>query len=249
MRHISIEEARTIAREAGAGAPTPRFYLDNEPAISFSRTIYDSDGTVGSFREYMAGRTDDFGHGLVHSELVALDAGALVTIELGRLDGETAACVALAQTAGLLHDIRRKEKNHAERSAEEAKRLLSEHGMDEGCRSMIVCAIKNHEAFREETPIGDPTGRLISDSLYDADKFRWGPDNFTTTLWDMLEYGGIEVTRMLMGYRRSLSGIERIKQTFRTPAGKRYGPQIIDAGLGIGEVIYRRLMELSGGDG
>jgi hypothetical protein len=134
------------------------------------------------------------------------------------------------------------------RTAEEAGRLLSGVGVPEGLREMIVGAIRNHEAFRDQIPIDDPTGRLVSDSLYDADKFRWGPDNFTTTLWDMLEYGGIEVTRMLSGYRKSLSGIVRIKQTFRTPAGRRYGPQIIDAGLGIGEVIYRRLMELSGGE-
>jgi len=36
-----------------------------------------------------------------------------------------------------------------------------------------------------------------------------------------------------------LKGLERIKQTFRSHAGKRYGPQFIDIGLSIGEELYR----------
>jgi hypothetical protein len=248
MRHISISEARKIAREAWIDSPIPRFYLENESAISLSRRVYDSDGTVRSLREYLGRQVDDFGHGLVHCELVALDAGALVSIELGQEGQEAAAYVAVAQTAGLLHDIRRKEKNHAERSAEEAERLLEGHGVADPNRSMIVHAIKNHEAFREEIPIDDRMGRLVSDALYDADKFRWGPDNFITTLWDMLEYARIDVAGMLASYRKGIEGVRRIKTTFRTETGKRYGPEIIDVGLLIGEAIYRRLMELTGGD-
>lgn len=248
MKSISISQARSIAGEVGIGFPIPRFYVENESAVSLSRRIYDSDRTVGGFREYLARQVDDFGHGLTHSELVALDAGALVSIELGEEFREAATYVVVAQTAGLLHDIRRKEKNHAERSAEEAERLLRERGIAESHRSMIVHAIKNHEAFREEIPTDDRMARLVSDALYDADKFRWGPDNFITTLWDMLEFAGIDVTKMLAGYHKSLEGIERIKTTFRTGAGRRYGPEIIDAGLCVGETIYRRLVEFQGGD-
>jgi hypothetical protein len=51
--------------------------------------------------------------------------------------------------------------------------------MEERCKRYIVAAIRNHEAFRKILESEDKSARLVSDSLYDADKFRWGPDNFT----------------------------------------------------------------------
>ncbi len=243
MSNITIEEARLIAREAGREAEIPRFYREHESAVSLSGTIYATDETVKRYRDYLAGQTDDFGHGLSHSELVALDAGAIVAVEMGGTGTETTGAVVIAQTAGLFHDIRRKEPDHAEKSAEETDRILERYGVDADLRMVIVGAIRNHEAFREQTPITDPTARLISDALYDADKFRWGPDNFVITLWDMLEFARIDVGRMLVGYHKSIEGIKRIRETFRTQTGRRYGPQFIDIGLAVGEVIYSRLRE------
>jgi hypothetical protein len=243
MRSITIEEARLVAREAGLQAAVPRFYRENESAVSLSRRIYEADETVGRYRDYLSGQADNLGHGLSHSELVALDAGAIVAVEMGVAGPGTTEAIIAVQTAGLLHDIRRKEPNHAERSAEDADRILEHQGMDAGHRAPIVAAIRNHEAFKEQVPIADHTARIISDSLYDADKFRWGPDNFVVTLWDMLEYAHIDVGRMLAGYDRSVGGIQRIRETFRTRTGRRYGPEFIDIGLALGEVIYRRLVE------
>jgi hypothetical protein len=40
-------------------------------------------------------------------------------------------------------------------------------------------------------------------------------------------------------YPKGMKGLERIKQTFRSHAGKRYGPNFIDIGLAIGEELYR----------
>jgi hypothetical protein len=243
MRHITIAEARSIAHQAGAQAATPSFYRENESSVALSKVIYETDELIGRYRDYLAGQIDDFGHGLSHSELVALDAGAIVAAEMG-VDGvETRDAVVIVQTAGLLHDIRRKEPQHAEKSAQEAGLILERYGSSEEHRALIVTAIRNHEAFREEIPIADRTGRLVSDALYDADKFRWGPDNFVVTLWEMLEFAGVDVGRMLAGYPKSIEGIKRIKGTFRTETGRRYGPEFIDIGLSVGEVIYRRLME------
>jgi len=243
MKHISIGEARAIAREAGAQAEPPSFYRENESSVSLSRTIYNTDETIGWYRDYLARQIDDFGHGLFHSELVALDAGAVVAVEMGVSGVGTKDAIVIVQTAGLLHDIRRKEPNHAEKSAEEAGRILERYGADKECGALIVTAIRNHEAFREEIPIANRTARLISNALYDADKFRWGPDNFVVTLWDMLEFARVDVERMLTGYQESIEGIKRIKGTFRTETGQRYGPEFIDIGLSVGEVIYQRLME------
>jgi hypothetical protein len=243
MGDITIQEARLIAREAGLQADTPRFYRENESSVLLSETIYNTDETVRRYRDYLARQADDFGHGLSHSELVALDAGAIIAAEIGDTAAETTDTIVVAQTAGLLHDIRRKEPNHAEKSAEEADRILERYGAKGDHRAVIVAAIRNHEAFKEEIPITDRTGGLVSNALYDADKFRWGPDNFVVTLWDMLEFARIDVRRMLAGYHKSLEGIKRIRETFRTQTGRRYGPEFIDIGLAVGDVIYCRLIE------
>jgi len=38
-----------------------------------------------------------------------------------------------------------------------------------------------------------------------------------------------------------MGGIRKIKNTFRTGTGRRYGPEFIDFGLEIGNGIYREL--------
>jgi hypothetical protein len=39
-------------------------------------------------------------------------------------------------------------------------------------------------------------------------------------------------------YPQGMEGLEKIKTTFRTRTGKRYGPRFIDLGLAIGEKLY-----------
>ena len=83
-----------------------------------------------------------------------------------------------------------------------------------------------------------PEGAMASDCLYDADKFRWGPDNFTDTLWDMISFYNPPLTKFMARYPRGMEGLEKIKATFRTPTGKKYGPQFIDLGQAIGQKLY-----------
>ena len=243
---ISIKEARNLAERVASRYEKPRFYQEKVEEISLSRRIYNLDEIVGHFRRHMAKLDDDFGHGINHSELVAIDSGAIVAAEMGGSEDTIFEWVGCIQTAGLLHDIKRKEKDHAQKSAEEAKRLLEGVSMDERYRSIIVYAIRNHEAFKNEIPTDDDMAELISGALYDADKFRWGPDNFTTTLWDMIGYAKIDIELLLKGYQRGIEGIKRIKDTFRTKTGKEYGPEFIDLGLKIGDELYRELLEMTG---
>jgi hypothetical protein len=247
MTIVSINEARNLAKRVASRYPHPLFYEEKKEEIALSRRIYDLDEIVGHFRRHMKNLDDDFGHGINHSELVAIDSGAIVAAEIGVGEDIVSEWIGCIQTAGLLHDIKRKEKDHAQKSADEAKRLLGEITMDERSRSIIVYAIRNHEAFKEEIHTDDDMAKLISGALYDADKFRWGPDNFTTTLWDMLGYAKIDVDLFLKGYQRGIEGIRRIKDTFRTKTGKEYGPEFIDLGLKIGEEIYKELLEMTGG--
>lgn len=244
--NISINDARAIAREVASRYTEPTFKRDHEDRLRLSWEILESERLVRQFREHLIEIGNEMGHGLVHSELVAIDAGAIVAIEW---QGETDAVrrlMVLAQIAGLLHDIRRKEKDHAQRGAEAANDLLRGTSLNERERLYITTAIRNHEAFKEQVDTFDDSGRLLSDALYDADKFRWGPDNFTTTLWDMLEYMGVDLAPIFTGYHESVKGIVRVKETFRTETGKRYGPEFIDLGLKIGEEAYEILLKMKG---
>jgi hypothetical protein len=146
--------------------------------------------------------------------------------------------VCLAQTAGLLHDVKRKKKDHSSHAAAHAKKLLKKYSYSAEEIDSITTAIQNHEAFKKPIDASSPEGALLSNCLYDADKFRWGPDNFHDTLWDMVSYFNPPLIKFMEGYPQGMEKIKSIKTTFRTPTGQKYGPQFIDLGLAIGEELY-----------
>ena len=146
--------------------------------------------------------------------------------------------------AGLLHDIKRREEDHAFRGSIEAEKILTGLGMNLKERQYIADAIRNHEAFQETFDRDDDAGRLVSDALYDADKFRWGPENFTTTLWLIVETRNTPLELLHRTFREKMKGIEKIKETFRTSTGKQYGPEFIDQGIAIGNVIFSELSSM-----
>jgi hypothetical protein len=143
--------------------------------------------------------------------------------------------------AGLFHDIKRREQDHAVRGSIEAEKILKALDVDERSRSYITYAIRNHEAFKATCDLDDEEGCMVSDALYDADKFRWGPENFTGTLWLMVEANHTPPEALHKTFKEKMMGIERIKETFRTATGKRYGPEFIDQGVTIGNAIYEEM--------
>ena len=185
-------EIRKIARKIAARYPRPDFYRAHPSEARGSRQFYHADKSIVRLREDMAEcLDDDFGHGMGHVEKVAIDAGTLVIIE-SRLAGQTENQVQrnllLAQCAGLLHDICRKEKSHAEKGAETARDILRTYPLVPEEITQVCTAIRNHEAFARLERLPARQARIISDCLYDADKFRWGPDNFNHTVWDMVGF-------------------------------------------------------------
>jgi hypothetical protein len=238
-----IDASRAIA----ASFPQPRFYFYCKEPLDLSRSLYDEDSQVQKCRTLATNELkNDFGHGVDHSERVALEAGALAYIEGERLCLEESfrreVCL-LAQIAGLLHDLRRSEKDHAQVSSFAASKLLQGFSISPGKEEYILQAIANHEAFTEPKKIDSSVGQMISDALYDADKFRWGPDNFTVTLWQMLRSRKAPILPLIHRFPKGMEGISWIKKTFRTETGKIYGPEFIDLGLKIGEKIYQFLRE------
>ena len=242
------EEMMVTCRNMAASFPPPRFYKSCQKWLDLSCSVYGQNLQVLRCRERVLPELrDDFGHGMGHAEKVAVEAGALAYMEGERLAlGDKARQEAgfLAQMAGLLHDLRRGEKEHAQASAAAAGKILEELSFlaaEQG--KYVVEAIANHEAFVEPKAMDTTVGQMISDALYDADKFRWGPDNFTLTLWRMLRYSQAPVVRFIKRFPGGLKGIARVKKTFRSEAGKDYGPEFIDLGLQIGEKIYQWLQQ------
>jgi len=86
-----------------------------------------------------------------HSIKVALDAGALMIIE-GALEKYskdlTRRKVCIVQCAGLLHDIKRKRKDHAIQGSVFARELLETYPVSPDEVNDICNAIHNHEAFQ-----------------------------------------------------------------------------------------------------
>jgi hypothetical protein len=234
---------RERARRIAAGLPQPDFYRLEPAALGISRERLAADPLVSSVRGCVTGHLeDDFGHGMLHATKVAVDAGALMEIE-GRAAGWGGGFrlrrVGIVQCAALLHDIRRKRRNHAAHGADLARELLAGFPLSAPEIEDICIAIRNHEAFKPAAAVDTPEGAAVCGCLYDADKFRWGPDNFTDTLWAMVSFSPPPVSEFLGRYPKGMESLRAIKATFRTAAGRRYGPQFIDQGLAIGQELYR----------
>jgi hypothetical protein len=239
-------EIRKIARKIAARYPRPDFYRAHPSEFRNSRQFYHSDDAIVRLREDMVGCLDNnFGHGMGHVEKVAIDAGTLVIIE-SRLAGQREDVVQrnllLAQCAGLLHDICRKETSHAEKGAETARDILRSYPLVPEEITHVCTAIRNHEAFARLERLPVRQARIISDCLYDADKFRWGPDNFNHTVWDMVGFVNPPLEVFVDHFPKGMALLKKIRGTFRSPTGRRYGPQFIDMGIAIGEELYQVIL-------
>ncbi len=232
---------RQRARQIVSRFPQPAFYRDFSSLLDISKSFFRTNPVLRSLHAFVAEHLeDDFGHGLDHAVKVTVDAGVLMMIEGGRCGYSSAYTeqrVIIVQSAGLLHDVKRKMKHHAVEGAEYARKTLRAYPYAPDEIEDICQAIRNHEAFQPPVSINTLEGGLVADCLYDADKFRWGPDNFTHTVWDMVSFFDPPLSEFLSRYPKGMEGLLKIKQTFRTQTGKAYGPEFIDMGIAIGEEL------------
>ena len=238
------------ALRAAVAVGTPSFYMEHRKELAAVLASYFANNLVRKCRAHLDESKLHPAHGLFHCEKVALEAGAILQVE-GRAMGLEASSISelilCVQLAGLLHDIKRAEKDHTIAGSKEAAAILKDFAISERHKGYIVSAIRNHEAFKKVLASDDEAGKLISDSLYDADKFRWGPDNFTVTLWLIIESTGVAPEKLYHGFIEKMEGIRKIKETFRTNTGRKYGPEFIDKGIMIGNEIYREMRCIIGG--
>jgi hypothetical protein len=233
---------REQSRQIVSSFPSPDFYRDHSQAYEYSSRMFKTDPEIRKLCRFVNDNLDDdFGHGLQHAIKVTIDAGALMNIE-GQAAGYGETLLErktqIAQFAGLLHDTKRKKKDHSKHGADFARAVLADYSLSYDEIEDVCRAILNHEAFKRQVPIDSAEGVLISDCLYDADKFRWGPDNFTDTLWDMVSFLNPPLSKFMARYPQGMESLERIKTTFRTETGQKYGPQFLDLGLAIGKKLH-----------
>ncbi|OGW47025.1 MAG: hypothetical protein A2078_07890 [Nitrospirae bacterium GWC2_57_9] len=232
------------ALELAQSLPRPSFYGNHAALLRRSEDTLLNHELVRKCRSSLDESQLECAHGLCHCEAVARDAGVIVLLEaaeLGMSEAEADPLFVTAIVAGLLHDIKRKEQDHAVRGSIESEKILTRIGVGLRERQYIADAIRNHEAFQETFDRDDTAGRLVSDALYDADKFRWGPENFSVTLWLMVTSRNTPLEALHRTFQEKMKGIEKIKETFRTVTGKRYGPEFIDQGITIGNAIYDQM--------
>ncbi|MEW6109760.1 MAG: hypothetical protein AB1632_11435 [Nitrospirota bacterium] len=227
----------------------PSFYAIHKKEIGIAMSNFSDNRLIHKCRSYLDESTLHPAHGIQHCEKVALEAGAILQIESSSnnlSEADTNDLMICVQIAGLLHDIKRNEKDHTISGSKEAERILRDFNIGDAHKRYIVAAIRNHEAFKEVLDSEDESAKLVSDSLYDADKFRWGPDNFTTTLWLIMESTETSAEILYSDFQKKMDGIKRIKHTFRTETGKKYGPEFIDYGIEIGNEIFREMENIIG---
>ncbi len=242
IRKLQQEAERIASRH-----PLPDFYTRFKAPQAIAKRIFYNNPEVIRLRKAIEHRFhEELGHGLFHSTRVSIDCAALILIEMDeeRTDSEASERIMrIGVFAGLLHDICRDEKNHAECGAMEAEEILSEFPLSKDEVFCISNAIRNHEAFSPAGIVGRRSFQLVSDCLYDADKFRWGTDTFTHTLWYMADSQGLGPRELIEKFPWGMSGTVRIIDTFRTPTGRQYGPEIIETGMEIGKEIYQFLLQ------
>ncbi|MEM5788299.1 MAG: hypothetical protein AAGU11_13355 [Syntrophobacteraceae bacterium] len=241
---------RRLQREAERIAskhPVPEFYTRFKAPIAHARKLFFNNSEILNLRKIVEpSYHEQLGHGFYHSMRVSIDSAALVSIEMNSARDEADVIerfMLLSLRAGILHDICRNKESHAECGADKAEKILCrfDHLVSEEI-ACIVNAIRNHEAFAAHGESSNRRVQLVSDCLYDADKFRWGPDTFTHTLWCMADHQGLSPRDLIGRFPWGMSGTYRILDTFRTPTGRQYGPQIIETGVEIGKEIYRYLL-------
>ena len=243
----AISKLQREAQRIASKHPLPEFYTRFMAPLAIAKKLfYNNPGATRLRGMVEPGYHEKLGHGIFHCTRVSIECAALIHIET---DEDRMKPVALERLmvmgiyAGLLHDICRDEQNHAECGAVEAEKILRSFSLSKNEIACISNAIRNHEAFGPSATAGRQWVQLVSDCLYDADKFRWGADTFTHTLWHMMDYQALSPRDLIGKFPWGMSGTVRIIETFRTPTGRQYGPEIIETGMAIGKEIYRYLLQ------
>lgn len=241
MQQDVVNRGKQFVKSVAVTLPAPKFYVDSYLYLSIARKIAQVSSVVAYCAECMRKKGTALGHSYYHAEKVAIESAAIVLKEQG-VSGKSIHLAIRALIAGFLHDYYREKKDHPAKAAEYVRMNLS-HFIPQNDIDAITFAILNHEAFKEYQIVDNSDIMLVSNALYDADKFRWGPDNFIFTIWDMIATMNISIKDIIAHFPKGVAHINTIRHTFRTKTGMDYGPEFIDQGMLIAEKLLKFLQD------
>lgn len=228
-----ILELKRHARELSAKRPQSAFCLECAEELGHaSNLFFDHPLLVRLQSDALGFLNEPCGLGVEHGKRVAIDAAALVLAEPSGLSQEDRRRLALlAEIAGLLHDALRHEDDHAEKGADLCLRILRGYPLAPEERVWIAQAVALHEADLPLADAGPESARLLSGAVHDADRFRFGPDFFAATLWELCECDDWTLEQIAQAFPKGRELAAACANGFRTEQGRRYGPALIEEGL------------------
>lgn len=238
-----ILELKRRAKDLAASRPQPSFYRDCADELGYAKDFFFDNPLILRMQGDALGYLDEAcGLGVEHAKKVAVEAAAIVLAEPSGLNPDDRRRLAvLAELAGLLHDALRHEDDHAERGADLCMRILRGYPVSAEERLWIAQAVAAHESPQSPRINGPEAASLLAAAVYDADKFRYGPDIFATTLWELCECDEWTLEEIAARFAEGPRLAREFSGTFRTHEGRRYGPQIIAEGLSQAEELTRML--------
>jgi len=232
-----ILDIKRHARDLVAARPLPAFSLDCAEELAHASSMFFDHPLMLRLQSDALGFLNEAcGLGVEHAKRVAIDAAAIVLAEPSDLPAEDRRRLALlAEMAGLMHDALRFEEDHAEKGADLCLRVLRGYPLDERERSLVARAVALHESPLPLADDGPLDERLLAGAVHDADRFRFGPDIFAATLWELCECEEWPLERIAAKFPEGPALAARYKDSFRTVQGTSYGPALLDEGLALAE--------------
>lgn len=241
-----ILDLKRRARDLAAARPQPGFILDCAEELSHAANLFFDNPLMQRLQADALGFLNEAcGLGVEHGKRVAIDAAALVLAEPSGLSAEERRRLALlAEMAGLLHDALRHEEDHPEKGADLCLRILRGYALAPEERLWIAQAVALHEIDLPLAEGGPEGARLLIDAVHDADRFRYGPDIFATTLWELCECDEWPLQDIARTFPEGPKRASACVKAFRTEQGRRYGPGLIAEGLSLAKDYARMLDQM-----
>lgn len=238
---VRILEIKRRARDLVAARPLPAFCLDCAEELGHASSLFFDHPLMLRLQADALGFLNEAcGLGVEHGKRVAIDAAAIVLAEPSDLSADERRRLSLlAEMAGLLHDALRFEDDHAEKGADLCMRILRGYALEPEERLWIAQAVALHESPLPMADTGPLGARLLAGALHDADRFRFGPDIFSATLWELCDCDEWPLEDIARKFPEGPAMAARLKDSFRTVQGASYGPALLAEGLALAEGCQR----------
>ncbi|MDQ7835668.1 MAG: HD domain-containing protein [Humidesulfovibrio sp.] len=240
---LRILELKRRARDLAVSRAQSAFSLECAEELTYARDLFFDHPLLLRLQGDALGFLNEAcGLGVEHGKRVAMDAAALILVEPSGLSAdERRRLTVLAEMAGLLHDALRHEDNHAEKGADLCLRILRGYAISPEERLWIAGAVAAHEKDGTQPQEAGEHARLLAGAVHDADIFRYGPDIFATTLWELCECDEWSLEQIAAAFPEGVRRAKALAGSFHTESGRRYGPPLLAEGVSLSEEYERML--------